>query len=82
MAAQSMSCKNKNKKMAAQQLIATMRFVTPGQTRGDQVEILKGVKAGEVVVTAGQMKLQQGSKVTISNTIKPSENPNPQVPET
>jgi len=63
-------------------LIATMRFVTPGQTRGDQVEILKGVKAGEVVVTAGQMKLQQGSKVTISNTIKPSENPNPQVPET
>jgi membrane fusion protein (multidrug efflux system) len=63
-------------------LVAAMRFVTPGQTRGDQVEILKGVKAGEVVVTAGQMKLQQGSKVTISNTIKPSENPNPQVPET
>ena len=63
-------------------LVATMRFVTPGDTRGDQVEILKGVKAGEVVVTAGQMKLQQGSKLTINNTIKPSESPNPQVPET
>jgi membrane fusion protein (multidrug efflux system) len=59
-----------------------MRFVTPGDTRGDQVEIIKGIEAGDMVVTAGQMKLNQGAIVTINNAIQPSASPNPQVPET
>ena len=56
------------------------RFITPGLTRGDQVAIVKGVAAGEIVVTAGQLKLRNGSPVLLNNSVQPSDNPNPQVP--
>jgi membrane fusion protein (multidrug efflux system) len=50
-----------------------------GATRGDQVAVLSGIKAGEIVVTGGQMKLRNGSSVTINNSLTPSNeiNPNP-----
>ena len=35
------------------QLVAQQTFVTTGATRGDQVAIVKGVKDGDTVVTAG-----------------------------
>lgn len=53
-------------------LIAKQTFVSTGQTRGDQVAILSGVKAGDIVVTSGQLKLRNGSEVTINNKIQPS----------
>ena len=56
------------------------RFVTAGATRGDQVAILKGVAAGETVVTAGQLKLRNGSAVLINNQVQPTDNPSSQVP--
>ena len=37
-------------------------FVTTGDTRGDQVQILTGIKEGDVVVTAGQIKVQNGAR--------------------
>ena len=61
-------------------LVAEQRFVTAGPTRGDQVGIVEGVKAGETVVTAGQLKLRNGSPILIDNSVKPTDNPNPQVP--
>ena len=61
-------------------LTVQQRFITTGPTRGDQVAILKGVKVGEIVVTAGQLKLRNGSPVTVNNSVQPSDNPNPQVP--
>jgi membrane fusion protein (multidrug efflux system) len=61
-------------------LVAEQRFITPGATRGDQVAIVEGVKAGETVVTAGQLKLRNGSPIVVNNTVQPSDNPNPQVP--
>ncbi|MGC1818892.1 MAG: efflux RND transporter periplasmic adaptor subunit [Casimicrobiaceae bacterium] len=61
-------------------LVAEQRFVTAGPTRGDQVGIVDGVKAGETVVTAGQLKLRNGSPILINNSVKPTDNPNPQVP--
>jgi membrane fusion protein (multidrug efflux system) len=61
-------------------LVAEQRFVTAGPTRGDQVGIVEGVKAGETVVTAGQLKLRNGSPLLIDNSVKPTDNPNPQVP--
>ena len=61
-------------------LIAEQRFITPGATRGDQVAIVEGVKAGETVVTAGQLKLRNGSPIVVNNSVQPSDNPNPQVP--
>jgi len=60
-------------------LIAQQSFVTTGDTRGDQVAILKGVKAGATVVTAGQIKLHNGSPVAINNTVQPLDNPHPQI---
>lgn len=59
-------------------LVARQTFVTPGATRGDQVAIAEGIKAGETVVTSGQLKLKSGSQVTINNTILPSNEAAPQ----
>jgi membrane fusion protein (multidrug efflux system) len=54
------------------QLIARQTFVTTGPTRGDQVAVLKGVEEGDQVVTAGQIKLHNGSVVLIDNSITPT----------
>jgi membrane fusion protein (multidrug efflux system) len=53
-------------------LVARQTFVTTGSTRGDQVAILKGVNDGDMVVTAGQIKLHNGSTVLIDNSITPT----------
>jgi membrane fusion protein, multidrug efflux system len=51
---------------------AKQTFVTTGTTRGDQVAVLTGVKEGDTVVTSGQMKLHNGSPVTIDNSVQPT----------
>ena len=51
--------------------------MTVGPTRGDQVAVLKGVTAGQTVVTSGQIKLHNGSPVVINNTVKPLDEANP-----
>lgn len=58
-------------------LIAEQRFVVLGPTRGDQVAIIKGLKEGEVVVTAGQLKLQNGSSIQINNSVQPTDDSDP-----
>jgi membrane fusion protein, multidrug efflux system len=58
-------------------LTAKQTFVTVGETRGDQVAILKGIKPGDTVATSGQLKLKNGSAVIINNAIQPSNNPAP-----
>ena len=59
-------------------LVATQRFVTTGATRGDQIAVVSGVKDGETVVTAGQLKLRNGVPVIINNSVQPSEDAAPQ----
>jgi membrane fusion protein, multidrug efflux system len=54
------------------QLTARQTFVTVGPTRGDQVAILKGVEEGDMIVTAGQIKLHNGSVVLIDNSVTPT----------
>jgi len=54
------------------QLIARQTFITTGPTRGDQIAVLKGVNEGDLVVTAGQIKLHNGSPVLIDNTVMPT----------
>jgi len=63
-----------------QVLTAKQQFVQIGDTRGDQIAITKGLNAGDVVVTAGQLKLHQGSLVTINNDTQMSDDPNPTPP--
>jgi membrane fusion protein, multidrug efflux system len=59
------------------QPVARQTFVTTGDTRGDQIAVLTGVKDGQQVVTAGQMKLRNGSPLKIDNTVQVSNDPNP-----
>lgn len=47
-------------------LMAERRFVTTGERRDGLVVVSKGLKAGETVVTAGQLKLTQGAHITTS----------------
>lgn len=60
-------------------LKATQTFVTTGETRGDQITVLTGLKEGDLIVTSGQLKLKNGSAVVINNAIVPANNPTPQV---
>lgn len=59
------------------QLVARQTFVTTGATRGDQVAVLSGVKEGETVVTAGQIKLHNGTPLLVNNAVQPSADANP-----
>jgi membrane fusion protein, multidrug efflux system len=54
------------------QLSARQTFITLGPTRGDQVAVLKGVEDGDSVVTAGQIKLHNGSVILIDNSVTPT----------
>jgi len=59
---------------------AEQRFIVTGLTRGDQVAIVKGIKPGETVVTAGQLKLRNGSTLLMNNSVTPANAANPQIP--
>jgi membrane fusion protein, multidrug efflux system len=59
-------------------LIAKQSFVTTGDTRGDQIAILNGVNEGDTIVTTGQIKLRNGSPVTVDNSIQPRNDATPQ----
>ncbi len=58
-------------------LVARQSFVGTGPTRGDQVAVLKGVKAGDRVVSAGQIKLHNGTRLLIDNSVQPSNDASP-----
>ena len=49
-------------------LIAKRRFVIAGERQAGKVLISKGLKAGDEVVTAGQLKLSDGATVIINNS--------------
>ncbi len=46
-------------------------LVKTGNPIGNDVVVMSGLKAGEVVVIAGQLKLRPGAVVAVNNTIKP-----------
>ena len=53
------------------------QLVKVGPSRGDQVAIVTGVKAGEEVVTSGLFKLRNGAAVQINNAVRPGNSPAP-----
>lgn len=63
-------------------LTVRQQFVKLGETRGDQVAVLGGLKAGDEVVTAGQLKLRNGVEVQINNSVPVPNNPSPNPPNT
>jgi len=63
--------KDKKDKDASEQPVYTPKqvFVTLGERRGGQVEIVDGLKAGQLVATSGQLKITPKSRVVIDNSI-------------
>lgn len=45
------------------------RYVTTGERRDNEIEVTKGLKPGEEVVTSGQLKLDDGTHVKINNSV-------------
>ncbi|MBF0570335.1 MAG: efflux RND transporter periplasmic adaptor subunit [Candidatus Omnitrophica bacterium] len=61
--------------------VAKQVFIETGETRGDQIAVVKGIKEGDWVVTSGQLKLHNGSPVEVDNTVVPKNDMAPQPQE-
>jgi membrane fusion protein (multidrug efflux system) len=57
------------------------QVVKLGESRGDQVAVLSGLKAGEQVATSGVFKLRNGAAVLVNNDVQPGNNPSPKPAE-
>ena len=53
------------------------QFVKVEGSRGDQVAVISGLKAGDEVVTSGVFKLRNGAAVEVNNKVQPDNNPAP-----
>ncbi|HEV7405306.1 MAG TPA: efflux RND transporter periplasmic adaptor subunit [Chthoniobacteraceae bacterium] len=52
-----------------------------GQTRGDQVAVVSGLKPGDVISTGGVFRLQNGAPVQVNNSVQPGNELDPKPPE-
>lgn len=59
-----------NGKKGKPNLHAYRQYIEVGERRDNIVSILKGLKAGDQVVNAGQLKLQNGTHVVIDNSVE------------
>lgn len=48
---------------------AHLKYVTLGDRRGNEIAVLTGVAPGDIVVTSGQLKLNDGTRVVINNSV-------------
>lgn len=71
--------KASNPKGQNQQNLPTVQqvFVTSGGRRGDQIAILTGIKKGDEIVTSGQIKLKNGTRVIVDNSQMPPDDAHP-----
>lgn len=53
------------------------QFVKVEGSRGDQVAVVSGVKAGDEVVSSGVFKLRNSAAVQVNNKVQPDNNPAP-----
>lgn len=60
-------------------MTVTQKFVTTGEEAGDRIAVLKGLKEGDEVVTAGQIKLKNGAHVAINNAVPIPDSAAPEV---
>jgi membrane fusion protein (multidrug efflux system) len=67
----------KDEKDGKEAQVAHQTFIKTGLTRGDQVAIVSGIAQGDSVVTAGQIKLRNGTVLKVDNSVQVSNDPNP-----
>ena len=53
------------------------QFVKLGESRGDQIAVVSGLKPGDEVVTSGVFKLRNGAPVLVNNKVRPANSPAP-----
>ena len=55
------------------------QFIKIGQSRGDMIAVVSGLKPGDEVVTSGVFRLKSGAHVKVNNQVKPGSDlaPNP-----
>lgn len=53
-------------------------FVSVGAQQGNDIVIKKGIKAGQLVVASGELKLQDGTQVVINNDVLLNESVSPE----
>lgn len=46
------------------------QYIKVGERRGDEVSILEGLKPDDMIVTTGQLKLQNGTRIVIDNSVE------------
>jgi membrane fusion protein (multidrug efflux system) len=62
---------------SADLLVVRQQIIRTGQSHGDSVSVLEGLKAGDRVASTGLFKLRNGSPVTVNNDIVPPTVKNP-----
>ncbi len=62
-------------------LFVKQSFITVGKTRGDEIAVLSGLHEGDLIVTSGQLKLKNGSRVNINNQVQLTNDASPRVTE-
>jgi membrane fusion protein (multidrug efflux system) len=61
----------KDEKSGKMQQVLRQQFIRVGGSRGDFVNVVEGLQAGDMVVTSGVFKLRPGTHVVIDNTLAP-----------
>jgi membrane fusion protein, multidrug efflux system len=71
--------KKKDPKSGKESQVIRQQFIRTGETRGDFVTVLQGLKPRDIVVSSGVFKLKNGMPVVINNQLapKPELNPTP-----
>ena len=63
--------KDKNPDDKGNEILRVKRvFVSTGEQHGNDTMITKGIKAGQLVAASGELKLQDGTRVTINNDVQ------------
>lgn len=70
-----------NNKKGKAELIVKQVFVKTGESQNNETVILEGLKAGQEVVSSGELKLQNGTRVVINNDIQLKTTPPEQLGE-
>ena len=58
-------------------LVARQSFIKTGLVRGDQIAVVSGIEQGATIVTAGQIKLRNGTSLKVDNSVQVSNDPSP-----
>lgn len=58
-------------KQGKDHITVSLREITLGEQQDNKLEVIRGLEAGEEIVTSGQLKLSNDQAVTINNTIQP-----------